>query len=133
LSRVLIHGPGGCDVRGEKSLKGKIQFDQVYDEGRSWAGREVVVRAIPNGLPLSRFGFSVSRRVGKAVVRNHVKRLLREIIRKLPVKAGSDIVLIARVPSATAGYAALSRSVRGLLGRAGLLLGEDESVSPGAN
>jgi ribonuclease P protein component len=133
LSRVSINGSGGYAVSGEKSLTGKIQFSLVYDKGRSWADKDVVVRAIPNGLSLSRFGFTVSRRVGKAVVRNHVKRLLREIIRKLPVKTGWDVVLIARVPAATADYTDLSRSVRSLLYRAGLLIGENESVSPGTN
>jgi ribonuclease P protein component len=120
-------------VRGESSLTGKIRFDLVYNEGKSWAGKEVVVRAIPNGLALSRFGFTVSRRVGKAVVRNHVKRLLREITRKLPVKTGWDIVLIARLPAASTDYAALSRAVGSILNRAGLIAGEDESISPGTN
>jgi ribonuclease P protein component len=117
----------------EKAVTGKLKFDQVYGEGKSWAGREIVVRALPSGLPLTRFGFTVSRRVGKAVVRNRVKRRLREIVRKLPVKAGWDVVLIARIPAATADYTALSRSVGILLNRAGLLTGENESNSPGTN
>ena len=134
MSRLSVKRLCGYNVRGENSPAGKkIQFALVYDEGRSWTGKEIVVRAIPNGLPLTRFGFTVSRRIGKAVVRNHIKRLLREITRKLTVKTGWDIVLIARVPAAKTGYAALSRSVSGLLNRAGLILGEDESVSPGTN
>jgi ribonuclease P protein component len=133
LSRETVNGTGGYVVRGENSLAGKLQFSLVYEKSKSWAGKEVVVRAIPNELSFTRFGFTVSRRVGKAVIRNHVKRLLREIVRKLPVKTGWDIVLIARIPAAVVGYEELNRSVSGLLHRAGLLLGENESNSPGTN
>jgi len=120
-------------VRGEHFLTRKIQFSLVYDEGRSWAGKEVVIRALPNGLGLSRFGFVVSRRVGKAVVRNRVKRRLREIIRQKPVLPGWDIIFIARVPAAAAGFVNLNQSVSKLLIRAGLSAGENEVVRPGTN
>jgi len=116
-------------VRGERFLNKTGQFDIVYNGGKSWAGKEIVLRALPNALEASRFGFVVSRRLGKAVIRNRVKRRLREIARQTPVQPGWDIVVIARVPAAEADYKSLERSVRMLLLRAGIIVGENESYS----
>lgn len=80
-----------------------------------------VMKATPNGLSLSRYGFSVSKKVGKAVRRNRVKRLLREIMREQPLKPGWDIVIIARPQAAGAGFRQMQRAVTGLLARAHLL------------
>ena len=91
----------------------------------------MVMRALPNELGFSRYGFSVGRRTGKAVVRNKVKRLLREILRQTALQPGWDIVFIARSPAARARYAALEKSVKGLLFRAGLLAEGYEAVCPG--
>ena len=85
-----------------------------------------MMKALPNGLVSSRYGISVSKRVGKAVVRNRVKRLLREILRVTPVRRGWDIVFIARSGAADAGYVNLGKSVSDLLSRAGLLDKENE-------
>jgi ribonuclease P protein component len=120
-------------VKEVQSLTAKIHFDLVYATGRSWAGKETVLRALPNNLPASRFGFVVSKRIGKAVVRNKVRRRLREIVRQLPVKPGWDIVLIARIPAVGAAFGDISQSVGKLLLRAGLLVEKDESCSPGVN
>ncbi|MGD1119039.1 MAG: ribonuclease P protein component [Dehalococcoidales bacterium] len=109
---------------------GKIPFSLVYEQGKSWAGKEIVVRALANGLEASRFGFAVSRRLGGAVVRNRVKRRLREIIRRKQIKPGWDIIIIARTPAVTAGFMDLSQSVGRLLDRAGLAAGENEGDSP---
>jgi len=105
----------------EQYLTKRGQYALVYSEGRSWVTSLVVMKALPNGLTLSRYGFSVSQRVGKAVIRNRVKRLLREILRLTPLEPGWDIIFIARPVAATADYANLKKSVRGLLLRAGLL------------
>ena len=108
-------------MRGEQHLTKRRQYALVYREGRSWVNSLVVMKALSNGFTLSRYGFSVSRQVGKAVTRNRVKRRLREILRLTPLEPGWDIVFIARPVAAGADYASLRESVRGLLSRAGLL------------
>ncbi|MFQ6121843.1 MAG: ribonuclease P protein component [Dehalococcoidales bacterium] len=115
-------------MRGEQYLTKAKQYALVYNKGSSWVSDLVVMKALPNGLSLSRYGFSVSQRVGKAVVRNRVKRLLREILRLTPLQPGWDIIFIARPPAASADYANLEKSVRGLLCQAQVLTGEYEEV-----
>ena len=88
----------------------------------------VVMKTLPNELNLSRYGLSVSKRVGKAVTRNKVKRLLREILRLTPIELGWDIVFIARPRAASTNYAELEKSVVGLLSRARLLRREYEEL-----
>ena len=78
------------------------------------------MKAMPNGLSLSRYGFSVTKKVGKAVQRNHLKRLLREIMRVQLLRPGWDIVLIARSLAVDADYHQLERAVTRLLSRAQL-------------
>lgn len=120
-------------MRGERSLTRNTDFQRVHDGGRSWAGKEVVVRALPNALDFTRCGFSVGRRVGKAVVRNRIKRRLREIIRKSPLCSGWDIVVIARAPAAQADFQSLEKTVGNLLFKAGLLVKKNESAGSGTD
>ena len=108
-------------MRGEEYLTKSEQYALVYDKGSSWVDGLIVMKALHNGLDFSRYGFSVSKRVGKAVIRNRVKRLLREIVRLEPLKAGWDVIFIARKVAATADYSKLRGSVEGLLARARLL------------
>jgi len=108
-------------MKGEGYLTKPQQYALVYSEGSSWASNLLVMKALPNDLTISRYGLSVSKRVGKAVVRNRVKRLLREILRTMPLKSGWDVVFIVRPVAATANYASLKRAVEGLLSRAQLL------------
>ena len=113
-------------MRGEKYLTKPQQFASVYRQGGSWVSGLLIMRALGNGLTLSRCGFSISKRVGKAVTRNKVKRRLREILRTMPLKSGWDIVFIVRPVAAGADYAVLRSSVAGLLSRAHLLDSNNE-------
>ena len=116
-------------MRGEQYLTKKEQYESVYRKGGNWSNKYLVIRVLPNNLDVSRFGITVSRKVGKAVVRNRIKRLIREIVRKTPVKPGYDIVFIARGAIAGVEYASVKKSTEQLLTRAGLLMGEYEEIS----
>lgn len=98
-------------------------FQRVRRDGRSWSLPLLVLQAAPSSLSYSRLGLVVSKRVGMAVVRNHVRRLLREVVRLrwASIRPGWDIVLIARVPAAGADFQQLSAAVHTLLERASLL------------
>lgn len=112
---------GGEAPAGDAYLTKPQQYAQVQAMGRSWSCVLLVMRAMPNDLDRSRLGFSVSKRVGKAVVRNKVKRRLREIVRPVSLRPGRDIVFIARPPAAAADFAALRDAALKLLARADLV------------
>lgn len=98
---------GGCPQQAmsppSKAPGGRLsrsaEFERVYRHGRSSANRYLVLYAFPNpAAPTARLGLSVSRKVGGAVERNRVKRLLREAFAQVePTLApGQDIVAVAR-------------------------------------
>ncbi|MFC1952523.1 ribonuclease P protein component [Chloroflexota bacterium] len=105
----------------EERLTRPQQYASVYSEGSSRVSSLLVLRALPNGLSLSRYGLSVSKRVGNAVTRNRLKRQLREILRVVPLKTGWDVVFIVRPVAARADYSSLKRTVEDLLSRIELL------------
>lgn len=82
-----------------QNLRNTRQFSNVYKKGKSIVNRQVVMYYVKNQLDYNQVGFSVSKKVGKAVVRNRVKRLMKESFRlnKEKVCEGYDIVFVARV------------------------------------
>lgn len=110
-------------MRRKDRLQGRDRFEAIRRQGKCWTHRLLVVCLLPNDLPRSRFGFSASKRVGNAVVRNRVRRRLREIVRiRLSLIApGWDVVLIARPPLAQAEFDQIETVVERLLQQAGVM------------
>ena len=108
------------------------RFQEIRRLGRSYSDRLLVLCALPNDLPYSRFGFSVSRRIGKAVKRNLVRRRTQESLRLRmdEILPGWDLVWIARTPIQSAEYGEIDAACARLLRRASLL---SETVAPGAD
>ncbi len=98
-------------------LRSPSDFRQVYGRGVSAAGDCLVVYIWLSGRPGQRLGISVSRRVGKAVTRNLIKRRLREAFGALAelAPAGADIVIVARTAAAEADYHKMETEMRKLL------------------
>jgi len=108
-------------VTGGRYITKPKEYALIYEKGKSWVCDLLVMRALPNEPTLSRYGISVSKRVGNAVVRNRVKRRLREILRTVSLRPGWDIVFIARPAAASTDYSGLKQAVEDLLTRAHLV------------
>ncbi|MBJ7471643.1 MAG: ribonuclease P protein component [Solirubrobacteraceae bacterium] len=122
--------------RGRLSRSG--DFDRVYRQGRSTGGREFVVHVFPREASLEspRVGLSVSKKVGDAVTRNRIKRVLRESVSALEgdLAAGSDLVITARADAVALdereGQAGVQRELRALLSRTSAWAGGSTDGAP---
>ena len=117
-------------------LRDEADFRRVRAGGLAWANRGLTLLVASNALPHNRYGFVVSKRVGKAVTRNLVKRRLREIMRQLDragrIPPGHDLALIVRPALAEATFAEARNAVTDLLARARLLQPPAEAEQPAA-
>lgn len=102
-----------------RSLTRRRDFEVVFREGSNFVSRYLVIYARPNEFETSRFGLSVSKKVGKAVVRNRLKRLIREAMRKglegNPLRY--DFVVIARKSSVRAALDDFIRDIKSVVTR----------------
>jgi ribonuclease P protein component len=119
-------------VSSRGRLSRSAEFERVYRQGRSTANRHLVLYAFPNATTeRPRLGLSVSRKVGGAVERNRVKRLLRESFARNEegLRAGQDLVVVAR-PSASElverdGLQGIDEALSELIVKAGLREGSE--------
>lgn len=115
-------------MRRAQRLRTRRDFTAVYRRGRSYRGQVLTVRVLRTNGPRTRFGFAVGGEIGKAVVRNKVKRRLREAARSLPLEEGYDIVIQARRGAEERSYHELRDTLAALLQRAGVLREEVTSA-----
>lgn len=105
------------------SLKENHLFRRLYQKGKTAADGRLVLYIRQNGRRENRLGLTVSTKVGHAVVRNHIRRRLREIYRlhEDQLIRGMDIVIVARVRAGSSSYWKLEESFLNLSSRLGLL------------
>ncbi|MEY8000727.1 ribonuclease P protein component [Clostridium sp. Mt-5] len=103
-------------------IKKNAEFRVVYKRGRSFSNNLLVLYIYRNRKNINRLGISISKRVGKSVERNRIKRLIKEICRLdiKDVKIGYDLVFIARNLSNGKNYIEIGNSTKNLIKKAGL-------------
>ncbi|MDP4552974.1 ribonuclease P protein component [Guptibacillus hwajinpoensis] len=107
-------------------IKKNSEFQNVFKNGSSTANRQFVVYVLKrNDQPQFRLGLSVSKRIGNAVTRNRVKRLVRESFHQLSdqIKFPYDFVVIARKPTSDMSFEEVKGSLIHVLNRARVLRG----------
>lgn len=117
--------PGRYSHPPTNRLLTRKEFDQVFQHGSKQVGRHFVCYAARMEEPGNRLGMVVSRKVGKAVVRNRVKRYIREYFRthQETFSAPTRLVVVARAEAAGLESAEAFRNLQRLLEREGLLRG----------
>jgi len=94
-------------------LKKNNDFVAIYQTGKSYANRYLVMYAVKNGGQANRLGISVSKKVGNSVVRHRIKRLVKEACRLHAEQFGQgyDLVVIARKAAKGKGYSDIESAV----------------------
>ncbi|MEE3467752.1 MAG: ribonuclease P protein component [Eubacterium sp.] len=97
-------------------LGGNAEFQKVYRGGRSRANRDLVMYVVKGDSGPSRYGFSVSKKVGNSVQRHRVTRLFREVVRRYDASVieGCRIIIIARPTVKDKGLDEISEAIAGL-------------------
>jgi len=134
-----VSNAGSARPRASGRLSHSAEFERVYRHGRSSGNRHLVLYAFANSAAARpRLGLSVSRKVGNAVQRNKVKRLLREAFAHAEPRlvAGQDVVLVAR-PTAhelaeREGLRGVETSLTELIEKVGLAGADTDTDAAGA-
>ena len=106
-------------------LTDSSEFERVYKQGTAYRGRLFSVHAFPNELETLRLGLSVSKKVGNAVVRNTVRRKMREIFAAVAGETGGslDLVISARPAARDAAFEELREEFDRALRKLGAVVG----------
>jgi len=111
-----------------QKLKKKIimqyneEFQHIYRNSKTLSDRYIVMHIIYNNKYNHKVGFAAGKKLGNAVTRNHLKRILREIYRKNTININGNccILLVARMAAVTADYDTINKSFNKLVKKAGI-------------
>jgi len=109
-------------LKKQYRITNKRVYDSTYKGGKRISGRYLIVFIRENEMAHNRFGFVTSKKTGKAVTRNLVKRRLRALVQKeLPdFKGKNDVVIVARYNIKEADFSALKKDFLIVMRKAGL-------------
>ena len=103
-------------------IKKDKKFKYIYTNGRSFANKKLVMYYIKNNEEKLQIGISISKKVGKAVVRNRLRRLIKENIRLSEnIKNGYSIIFLARVGADDLNFDTMKSSMNHILRKCELL------------
>ncbi|MBZ2175698.1 ribonuclease P protein component [Schnuerera sp. xch1] len=110
-------------------LRSNQEFKKVYQNGKNYWNRNLIMYARRNGLDYSRIGFTVTKKIGNSVVRNRVKRRMKEIFRKNfdNIKGKYDIILIPKKNVVNIKYSDLESAMLHILKLANILKDKGEN------
>ena len=96
-----------------ESLKKNQDFRNVYENGKSYADKYLVMYVLENNKNINRLGISASKKVGNSVVRHRFARLVRESYRlhENIFNSGLDIVVVARKSAASVGFSEIESAL----------------------
>lgn len=111
-----------------ETIKKNIDFKKVYNHKKSKANAFLVIYKMKNDYDYSRLGISVSKKVGNAIIRNKIRRRLKEIFRlnEHKIKQRYDIIVIVRVRAKNITYWDLEKNFTYLLQKSNLIKSGEE-------
>ena len=106
-----------------ESMKKTQDFRNVYENGKSYADRFIVLYVWENGSSRNRVGISCSKKIGNSIVRHRFSRLVREAYRlqENVFNSGLDIVVVARACARDASFHDIENSLIRLAGKARIM------------
>ena len=103
-------------VKKSFRVKSNVDFDAIFRAHKSFANRAFIVYQLDQKKPHFRVGISISKKLGNAVTRNHIKRLIRHVIREFsPELSDVDFVIIARKGVETYSFHEIKKNLLHLL------------------
>ena len=111
-------------MKKQNSLTKKKDFEQVFKQGRGYRRNFLYLKIKNNDLEFSRFGIIVSKKISnKAVVRNQIKRRIREAInnREEKIKKGMDVIIVALEDIKSKKFVEIDNCVEQVFDRSGIL------------
>lgn len=114
-------------LKRNNRLKKRYQFNYVYKSGEHFSNEHIVLYVASSKTKFIKVGFAVTKKVGHAVVRNKIRRRLREIVKKqLPLlKQNYNIIIVARENVTEASFEILKLEFEKLIKKANLLKNEE--------
>lgn len=111
-------------MKNTVSLNQNTQFKRLYYRGKAFHGPYFVLYMMRSSEPFNRLGFTVSKKIGKAVVRNHTRRLMYEAFRlyEPQLKTGYHIVMVAKKQCLKADFHKIYHTLGGTLKKADLFV-----------